>query len=103
MTFDQHPLHRLVNTFSIHSDTYQNAARMTAELDGCFTTLSTMQPGDLAAFDTLRRTSALLTSITQHCGSIHGWTRQQQIKIHHEANRLLPASHEFHGPIWSES
>jgi tagatose-1,6-bisphosphate aldolase non-catalytic subunit AgaZ/GatZ len=103
MNFSLHPLHRLVKTFSLHSTDYQNAQRMAAELDDLFTILEALQPGDVTAFDMLRRTSALLTTITQHYGGVHGWTRQQQGKVHHEANRLLPAGHEFHGPIWSES
>jgi|CXWL01.1.fsa_nt_gi hypothetical protein len=103
MNFNQHPMHRLVGSFSIHSDEYKCAEKMTAELDGYFRILGTTEPGDLAAFDMLRRTSALLISITQHYGSIHGWTRAQHARIYTEAVRLLGVQQtEFTAPNWVE-
>lgn len=103
MNFGSHPLCQLVQTFSIHSTEYQNAARMATELDGCFATLSTMHPGDPSAITSLRDCSQKMVSIDQSFGCLHGWTRAQHGKIFSEACRLLGKQQtDFTRPNWQE-
>ena len=103
MNFATHPLCQLVNTFSIHSIEYHNAARMATELETRFEGLAAMQPDDLSAIDSLQKTSQLMASIDQAFGSVHGWTRSQHARIYTEAVRLLgPQQTDYTAPNWVE-
>ena len=99
MDFSTHPLERRARSFGIHGDEYRAAQRMTNELDDLFTSLTTMSPGDLATEETLRQAMAMLMSITQHFGSVGGWTSGCHARLYAEANRLLgPGQLEFNQP-----
>ena len=103
MTIDmQYPAMRHMGTHPPWSDEVRNAQHMLAVYEDTFDQLAELAYGDPLAYDLLRDQATRLSAITQACGSVGGWTVQQFGRLHSEANRLLPAGHEFRGANWSE-
>lgn len=103
MTIDStYPAVRNLQTFPVWSDERRNAQRMLTEYEECWDDLSELAFGAPEAYPLLRDQADRLSRITQHCGSIHGWTVAQYSRLRSEAHRLLAQPHEFRGANWTE-
>ena len=103
MDFERHPIFQNVRTFSPSSVERREARRMANELEDLFTSLTTMSLGDVAALPSLKQAIAVLMNVTQHFGSVGGWTSAQHNRLYTEANRLLgPGQLEFNQPNLQE-